>query len=81
MSEQEHQELVALGRAVRQLREQQDMSQYELAQALGISRERLHALEAGQVDPHFDTLLALADGLGVRPVTLFRRAEDQSEEG
>jgi XRE family transcriptional regulator, aerobic/anaerobic benzoate catabolism transcriptional regulator len=81
MPEQEQQQLVALGRAVRQLRERQGLTQAQLAEAAGMSQQRLHALEAGEVDPHFDTLLALADGLGIRPATLFSRADDECEQG
>ena len=72
------QELAALGRAIRQLREEQSISRSALAQAAEISRRHLDALEAGRSDPPFDLLLALADGLGIRPSALFSRAEHES---
>lgn len=72
------QELAALGRAIRQLREEQGISRSVLAQAAEISPAHLDALETGRSDPPFDLLLALADGLGIRPSTLFSRAENES---
>jgi DNA-binding XRE family transcriptional regulator len=57
--------LVALGRTVRQLREQQNMTKAALADAAGITPGRLTAIEAAKLDPRWDVLLALADGLSV----------------
>jgi transcriptional regulator with XRE-family HTH domain len=69
-------ELVALGKAIEQLREQHAIAASELAAAAGIARERLAALEAGEVDPPYDLLLALADGLDVRLEELVRLARE-----
>jgi DNA-binding XRE family transcriptional regulator len=74
--EQSRQALMNLGRAVRELREQRGVSVSALAEAADMTRECLQALEAGQVDPHFDTLLALADGMRIRPQAIFKRAEE-----
>jgi XRE family transcriptional regulator, regulator of sulfur utilization len=74
------QELAALGRAIRGLREEQGVSRSALARAAGISRPQLDALEAGQVDPHLDTLLMLADGMRIRPQAIFKRAEELDAE-
>jgi transcriptional regulator with XRE-family HTH domain len=59
-------ELIALGRVVRATREQKGMSVGELAAAASFKRRRLVRIEAGELDPHYDGLIALADGLGVR---------------
>ena len=59
-------ELIALGRMVRAAREQKGMSVTELAEAAGLKRRRLVRIEAGELDPRYDGLIALADGLGVR---------------
>lgn len=75
-SRQPEQELVLLGQAIRQVREQRGLSTGELAASLGIERERLDALEAGRLDPAYDLLLALAEGLGVRPSAFVIRAEE-----
>ncbi len=74
-SKQPDPELAGLGHAIRQVREQYGMSKKALAAAAGIEPERLDALEAGQLDPAYDLLIALAAGLGVRPSTLVIRAE------
>jgi transcriptional regulator with XRE-family HTH domain len=68
-------DLSALGRAVRARREQLGMSADELAGAAGISRQRIHALETGQLDPTYELLLALAEGLGIEPSALVSLAE------
>lgn len=67
--------LVALGRAIRELRHERGIDKRELASAAGLSTERLDAIEAGRLDPAYDVLLALVDGLGVGAGMLFARAE------
>jgi len=80
MAEQDH-ELIALGRAVRQLREQQNMTEGELAAAAGLKLRRLDAIETGRSDPHYDGLLALARGLNIKPGELMRRADAEAKNG
>jgi transcriptional regulator with XRE-family HTH domain len=58
-------ELIALGRMVRAAREQKGMSVAALAEAAGFKRRRLVRIEAGELDPRYDGLIALTDGLGV----------------
>jgi transcriptional regulator with XRE-family HTH domain len=45
------------------------MSADELADASGVIRERIGALEAGQLDPTYELLLEIADGLGTEPLS------------
>ncbi len=73
--------LRGLGEAVRQLREQRGSSHAELATALGVEEQYVAALEAGERDPEYELLLALAQALGVRPAALIGRAEALSGEG
>jgi transcriptional regulator with XRE-family HTH domain len=75
MSEQDR-GLAALGRAVRQVREERNMSTATLAAAAGIDHERLNTIEAGLLDPGYDVLRALADGLGIELTTLLSRVGD-----
>jgi transcriptional regulator with XRE-family HTH domain len=63
-------DLIALGRMVRATREQQGMSVAELAAAAGFKRRRLVRIEAGELDPRYDGLISLADGLGVRAAAI-----------
>lgn len=51
------------------------MSAGELAKASGVLREHLDALEAGQLDPTYELLLEIADGLGAQPSALVILAE------
>jgi len=66
------QELAAFGQAVRQLREQRGMSLDALSAASRLPRRRkmssrrIGRVEAGEVDPHYDEMIALADELSDR---------------
>jgi transcriptional regulator with XRE-family HTH domain len=66
--------LIALGRAIREVRNERSMDPDDLADAAGIERERLDAIEAGKSDTPYDVLLALARGLDIEPAALVRRA-------
>jgi len=68
-------DLRVLGRAIRELREQQGLSADALAVASGIARADLAAIEAGRLDPGYRRLLRLAAGLGVRPRVLLLHIE------
>jgi transcriptional regulator with XRE-family HTH domain len=74
-SNDKHPNLLALGRAVKLMREQRGMSADELAEASGVSRECLDALETGQLDPTYELLVEIAEGLGVQPSELVIFAE------
>jgi DNA-binding XRE family transcriptional regulator len=50
-SEEDRKLLLALGRAIRQLREERGMTPAELACTAGIRREELEAIEAGRPYP------------------------------
>jgi transcriptional regulator with XRE-family HTH domain len=57
-----------MGRRIRALRTAKKWSQATLATRAGLTRVYITRLEAGQYDPTFSTLTALAKALGV-PVT------------
>jgi transcriptional regulator with XRE-family HTH domain len=57
-----------MGKRLKQLRTEKEMSQAALAQRAGLTREYVNRLEAGQQDPSLTTISALAKALGV-PVT------------
>lgn len=54
-----------LGGRLKRLRGQKGLSQEALAARSGISRVTIARLEAGEQDPHYETLRALAKGLGL----------------
>lgn len=68
------QELILLGRVIRELRDERSMDPDDLAAAAGIERGQLAAIEAGRSDPPYEVLLALARGLGIEPAVLVSRA-------
>jgi transcriptional regulator with XRE-family HTH domain len=72
--------LIGLGRAIRELREEERVDEDDLAAAADITVEKLRALEAGKFDPDYDLMIALARGLGGRPSTIILRAESLTAE-
>jgi transcriptional regulator with XRE-family HTH domain len=73
------QNLLVLGLTVRRLREQRDASVEELARACDVDDERIEAIESGRLDPTYELLLALAEGLGVEASALVRLSEELRE--
>jgi transcriptional regulator with XRE-family HTH domain len=59
-------DLIRFGQSIREVREREGVSVADLAARTGIDALRIHAIEAGQIDPAFDVMVALADGIGVR---------------
>ena len=57
------------------MREQRGMSADAVAEASGVGRERLDTLETGQLDPTYEMLVEIADGLGAQPSELVILAE------
>jgi ribosome-binding protein aMBF1 (putative translation factor) len=68
-------ELVFFGRAVREMREQQDLSPAELAGKAGVAEGRLVGVEAGSFEADYEMLIRLARALNVEPHALVIRAE------
>jgi transcriptional regulator with XRE-family HTH domain len=62
----EQAELIRFGEAFRRAREREGVSVADLAAGTGIDAQQIKALEAGRLDPAFDVMCALADGIGVR---------------
>jgi transcriptional regulator with XRE-family HTH domain len=55
----------AFGERLRELREKVEMSQKTLADKAGLSIRQVSRMETGDQRPSWDTVLALADALGV----------------
>ena len=55
----------AMGAYVRQRRIELGLSQAELAERLGVWQTHVSAIEIGRVSPSVETLVRLADALGV----------------
>jgi transcriptional regulator with XRE-family HTH domain len=55
----------AFGGRLRELREAAGLSQQELADKAGMHRQGVHKLEAGEREPAWGSVLALAKALGV----------------
>ncbi len=76
MDQREQRYLSALGLAIAEIRERGRVSAEQLAAAVGAEPAQILALEAGRLDPTYELLLALGDGLGVRASAFVIRAEE-----
>ena len=52
---------------LREVRESQFLTQGELAERSGVSRQTINRLEGGEIEPRFKTIRQLAQALGVEP--------------
>ncbi|HEY5044817.1 MAG TPA: helix-turn-helix transcriptional regulator [Solirubrobacteraceae bacterium] len=78
---QSEKDLLLLGRAFREIREQHGLSAGELAGATGVDEARIADLEEGRLDADYDLLLTLAQGIGVSASAFFLRAEELEATG
>lgn len=65
----------ALGKAIRQLRQERDMTQEALAHAAGVTVSHLSTIERGHSNPTWATIKDVSRGLGASMTTLSRLAE------
>lgn len=59
-----------LGRAVREIREREKLTQEELAFRAGLHPTWISAIERGRRDPRWSTIQQIADGLGTSVVEI-----------
>lgn len=58
---------ILIGEQIRKLRELRNVTQEEIASALGMSRQRFARIEKGVADISYDCILAISNYLGVEP--------------
>ncbi len=75
----EREKLIALGHAIRRLRQAQHLSIAALARVSGVSAKHLNKIELGQRNSTFEKLDALAGALGVTLGQLVCAAETKTE--
>jgi putative transcriptional regulator len=68
-------ELVVTGNAVRELRAAKNLSQADLAAALGVSRQTVNSIETGRYTPSLALSIALARFFGTTVEEVFHVAE------
>ena len=61
-----------IGKKIREQREKQNITQTELAQAVGKDRQYLYKIETGRVTPNIATVAILAEALGISISELLR---------
>jgi transcriptional regulator with XRE-family HTH domain len=64
---------VRIGRSIREQRVKRFITQEQLARMAGISLRQVVRIEKNEVEPHFSTILKLAEALGVEPSELVDR--------
>ncbi len=69
----------AVGRAVRNLRNEKRLSQDVLSGLAGIARSHLSMIENGSKQANFETIWRLALALDMRPSELVERIEQEAE--
>lgn len=62
-----------LGETIREIREQHEMTQRQLAEACGIHRVYLVGIEKGRENPSVRMIVQIAIALQILPSELFRR--------
>jgi DNA-binding XRE family transcriptional regulator len=67
---------IALGRAIRQLRREAELTQQELADRAEVPVEKLRSVEVGSIDADWGTLRHLAYALEVELPQVFRMVEE-----
>lgn len=65
----------ALGKAVKGLRKEKDLTQAEAAKRMGVPATFLSDIERGIRNPSWSTMLTLAKALGVKVSEIAKRAE------
>ncbi|HEV3321847.1 MAG TPA: helix-turn-helix transcriptional regulator [Solirubrobacteraceae bacterium] len=70
-----------LGRAIRRLRQDRNLSIRALARQAGMSTGHLGVIERGRGNPRLDKLFALSNALGVTFEVLVSAAEDEAANG
>ena len=68
--ERNEKSLRRFGQLLTVLRKQRNLGVHDLALRSGVDARRLTRIEAGKVNIHFTTILALARGLGITPEEL-----------
>lgn len=66
---------VALGAAIKALREKREMKQQTLAEAAGIGVAHLSKIERGRGNPTWSTVVSIAEALDLSIVEVARRFE------
>jgi transcriptional regulator with XRE-family HTH domain len=66
-----------VGRNVKRIRQEKGLTQEQLAEISGFSRQYLSGLEQGRRNPTIVSLYELATALGVSHMELLRSAEDE----
>src|SRR5688572_29606594 len=66
----------SIGRVARRVREELGLTLASVAQQAGISPGMLSRLETGRVSPSLETMVSLAEALGVRPALLLQEVGD-----
>lgn len=68
----------SIGKRIREVRLGAEVSQETLAAKIGMTRGNFARIEQGRTNVTLDTLLRIADGLGVEVIDLFRHPKERT---
>ena len=68
-----------VGRAVRKLRVERNLSQEVASGFAGIARSHLAMIETGTKQPNFETIWAIANGFNITPHELVQLIEEEAK--
>jgi transcriptional regulator with XRE-family HTH domain len=72
--------VASVGRVARRLREEQQLTLADVASRAGISAPMLSRIETGNASPSLESVIALADALGIRPALLMQDVGIEADE-
>ena len=71
---------LAIGKVIRRLRKEQNLSQEIFSGLAGIARTHLSMIESGAKQPNFETIWRIANAFGVSPHVLVKYIEEEARE-
>ena len=69
--------LLILGERIRKVREKKNISQVELANSINKDQQSIQRLEKGKVNPGYEFLLDVAEGLGMSLCEVLQFDQDE----
>lgn len=81
MKDRDKRRLQQIGKCIREIREQQGLSQDDLAARCNVDRGKISKMENATANHYITTLIEVAKGLGVAPQKLLDVDFDLSDEG
>ena len=70
---------LAIGKVIRRLREERELTQEVFSGLAGIARSHLSMIESGSMQPNFETIWRIANAFNIPPHELVKQIELEHE--